>query len=521
MSAPRSLSTVSGYETLAELGRGGMGIAYLARGTGVGGFERLVVIKRLHKHLLEESEALKRFLHEARLAAYVNHANVVDVQHADTDADGPYMVLDYVEGASLDELTDRAVLKRAPLPLPVVLRITLDVLAGLSAIHEARRPDGTPLCVLHRDLTPHNILVGRDGVSRVADFGVAKSTLKTAETDRGYMVGKLLYLAPEYLRQEAVGPPLDVYALGVTLWVTLAGTDPWPTADDAQLMTKIFTEGLPPIERSVHLPPQVAAIINRACAVEVMDRYPTAAAMMEALEELGRQTSWVASHSEVARTVEALAGADLERRRRTVAEAGAALPPEPASAARSGGALSSGPVENPRAARDERTMSAVAVAPKAAGGASRLRVAVGLAGGAAALIAIGVLVGRGGSTEPSSGAASEPGAAREPRPSPPAEPSSVPQLTPEDLPHAPDPLAAPVDESPARTMTSPRRPGSAPRPPPAAKTAPETSPAKPDPAPALVEPPPPKLEAQSPPPAPPPAGDPPMPSEITKKNPYR
>src|SRR5262245_44859594 len=200
------IASVSSYELLIELGKGGMGTAHLARAVGAGGFERLVVVKRLHTHLLDRIDAVARFLDEARLAAYVRHANVVSTLHVGQDDSGYFLVLEYVEGASLEELIDRAALRSENLPAPIVLRIALDALAGLSATHNSRDVSGRRLELLHRDVSLQNILIGRDGVSRIADFGIAKSALGSVHTDQGYVLGKLLYMPPEYLRHESTGP---------------------------------------------------------------------------------------------------------------------------------------------------------------------------------------------------------------------------------------------------------------------------------------------------------------------------
>src|SRR6185503_17561517 len=136
---------------------------------------------------------------EAKMAAFVRHANVVGTLQVGSDDEGYFLVLDYVEGASLENLLDYAALRRLPLDPPVVLRIGLDACAGLQAVHDAEDSAGRPLQILHRDVSLQNVLVGRDGVARIADFGVAKSVFASVSTDKSYVVGKLLYLPAEYL----------------------------------------------------------------------------------------------------------------------------------------------------------------------------------------------------------------------------------------------------------------------------------------------------------------------------------
>lgn len=317
--APKPSSVVGSYEPLLELGRGGMGTAYLARSVGAGGFERLVVLKRLHPHLLSRPAAVQRFLDEARLAAHIRHANVIATYSVGKDHESHFLVLDYVEGAALDELIDRAALKGDRIPVPIVLRIALDVLTGLQAAHLAEDATGRSLQLLHRDVSPQNVLVGIDGVGRIADFGIAKSALGSVETDQRYLVGKILYLAPEYLQRKPVGPSLDVYALGVTLWVALAGTDPFPDADEVTLITRIMEQGVPPLSTAAEVAPRLAAIVERACERNPERRYQSAASMIADLEVLARDTGWIASQNDVGTYVQSLVGLDLERRREIVA----------------------------------------------------------------------------------------------------------------------------------------------------------------------------------------------------------
>ncbi len=389
----RGLSApVGAYETLLELGRGGMGSVLLARALGAGGFERLVVIKRLHPHLLDLPEAVQRFLDEASLAACVQHANVVGTTQVGRDDEGYFLVLDYIEGGTLEELVDRTALRGERIPPPVVLRIALDALAGLTAIHGARDTSGKPLDILHRDLTLQNVIVGRDGVARIADFGIAKSAIASVSTDRNYLVGKLLYMPPEYLRRGPVGPALDIYALGVTLWLALTARELWPEASEAQLVHHIVEDHIPPLSSTgIAIAPQIEQIVARACDAEAAYRFPTARAMSDAIEAVGRDTGWIASHSEVAGFVDALMGVDLGRRRERVAElmnrpVTAAHSDAQPAAAHSNAQPAAEPAQPPRQRRGTLLAvgGAVVVAGVAAAAWSMHRATVGAAASAAA-----------------------------------------------------------------------------------------------------------------------------------------
>ncbi|HVU04098.1 MAG TPA: protein kinase [Polyangiaceae bacterium] len=311
---------IAAYQTILELGRGGMGTVSLARAVGAGGFERLVVVKRLNRDLLGQEEATRRFLDEARHAALIHHANVVGIHQIGRDGEGYFLVLDYVEGTSLDGLVDRAARRGERIPPPIVLRVGLDALAGLHAAHQAADATGRPLGLLHRDVSLQNVLVGRDGVSRIADFGIAKSALASVVTDHRYMVGKLMYSPPEYLWRRPVGPPLDVYALGVTLWIAFASTDPFPDLEEAQLVTHILNSRIPRLgEIGIRIAPQVDALVAKACDPAPERRYQSAQEMATAMEAISRETGWLATHGEVATYVEELIGSELRARRDQVA----------------------------------------------------------------------------------------------------------------------------------------------------------------------------------------------------------
>lgn len=309
------------YETLLELGEGGMAIAYLARTLGAGGFERWVVLKRLNLELLANPEAIERFLAEARIAARIHHANVVGTQHVGRDAAGPFIVLDYVEGGAVDELVNASVRLGAPLAPGVVLRIALDALSGLQAVHEAKDPSGRPLEILHRDISLENVLVSvHDGVARLSDFGVARSVLSPVRTSPGYFVGKLLYLAPEYLRRQPVGPTLDLYALGVTLWLALVGERPWRDLGDGQIVSAIVEDGFPDLPAQLAVPEAIRALVAKACAREPAQRFQSAREMKAALERFEREQGGIASHAEVAECVGRLLGTALQHRRLALTE---------------------------------------------------------------------------------------------------------------------------------------------------------------------------------------------------------
>jgi serine/threonine protein kinase len=307
------------FETLLELGQGGMATAYLARMLGPDHFQRLVVLKRLSLELSANSDAVSRFMAEARVGAQLHHSNVVGTHRVDRDAAGPFIVLEYVEGGSVDDLLSASLARGRALPLRAVLRIGLDALAGLRAVHEATASSGRPLEILHRDVSMQNVLVGvHDGVARLSDFGVAKSRLSATRTEPGCLVGKILYMAPECLRYEPLGPTVDIYALGLTLWLALAGGEPWPDQDDVELARMIVHDGVPPLSTRADAPPEIVDIIARACALHAADRFQSAREMTLSLEPF-RAAGLVASHEEVASLVSELLGDTLRSHRELLA----------------------------------------------------------------------------------------------------------------------------------------------------------------------------------------------------------
>jgi serine/threonine-protein kinase len=303
------------YEILLELGRGGMGTVYLARLSGAGGFERLVAIKRAHAAALAQKDVHERFLREARLAAIVHHANVVGIHQVGEDQDGLYLVSDYVEGEALDRLIEGTGTPE-PLPMAIALRIALDALAGLSAAHETVDGDGKPLGILHRDVSIENLLVGRDGVTRLTDFGIAKTSHGPGLTDAGTIHGKLMYLSPEYLQGAPSQPRDDTYAMGVTLWIALAGAFPYRARDNAALTREVLSVPIPSLGAvGLSVGPRLDAVLTRALSRDPNQRYQSASALLDALEEVSQRETPAARHREVADFVERVAGARLAQRR--------------------------------------------------------------------------------------------------------------------------------------------------------------------------------------------------------------
>lgn len=221
------------YELLVPIGSGGAATVFLARLHGARGFEREVALKLTHPHLLDEPDSATDVLDEALLASNLRHVNIVSVLDAGDDLFGVYLVMEYVDGDTLAGLMARAERAGESVPFEVAARIVVDALEGLHAAHEARTGEGAPLDLVHRDFSPHNVLVGVDGIARLADFGIAKLVGRKEVTRTGVFKGKVRYAAPEQLRGRAIDRRADIWAAGVVAWEAFASRRLFATDEDA------------------------------------------------------------------------------------------------------------------------------------------------------------------------------------------------------------------------------------------------------------------------------------------------
>lgn len=299
-----------------RIAAGGMASVHIGRILGPAGFTRLVAIKRLHEHLSKDPDFATMFLDEARLTAIVQHPNVVSTIDVVSDQGDLFLVMDYVLGESLANLLAEAARLGQPVPLPIASSIMSGVLNGLHAAHEARSDRGEPMGIVHRDVSPHNVLVGADGIARVADFGIAKAATRMHSTRDGKIKGKLAYMSPEQLQREDVDRRADVYGAGVVLWEMTTAKRLF-SGDDAGAVISAVRSGAPspPSAHRADVPPALDDVVRRAVAVDAADRYPTALDFVAHLEVAVPP----ASPREVAAWVAGIAGPSLaERRKLTV-----------------------------------------------------------------------------------------------------------------------------------------------------------------------------------------------------------
>ena len=265
-----------------------MAEVYLAEQTGAGGFKKRVAIKRILPQFAEDPKFLEMFLDEARLAALFHHPNLIQIYELGEIEGLPSMVMEYVRGLSLSEIIKRAHAAGQPkIPPGIAARLLVQACEGLDYAHGFRDPEtDQPLGLVHRDVSPQNILLSREGIAKVMDFGIAKAAGNLHHTSTGTLKGKLAYMPPEQLNGKTLDRRADVWALGVVLYELLAGRRPFVGDSEASVFRAILMEPLPPLEElAEEVPSPLRTIVNGALAREVENRTPSAGAMAKQLED--------------------------------------------------------------------------------------------------------------------------------------------------------------------------------------------------------------------------------------------
>jgi eukaryotic-like serine/threonine-protein kinase len=299
------LRVVGRYAMYREIASGGMASVHIGRLIGPVGFARTVAIKRLHPQFAKDPEFAAMFLDEARLVSRIRHPNVVQTLDVVSLEGELFLIMDFVHGESLARLSKAALAQGSKAPPTVAAAIMASVLYGLHAAHEARDSMGNSLGIVHRDVSPHNIIVGVDGVARVLDFGVAYAAGRVGSTRDGHIKGKIAYMSPEQLNGEIVDRRTDVYAASVVLWELFAGRRLFDADNQGQLLNRVLSGATePPSTYCPQLSKGVEAVVMRGLSRDSKDRWPTAREMAVAIE----RSAGVATPSMVGAWVESAQG---------------------------------------------------------------------------------------------------------------------------------------------------------------------------------------------------------------------
>lgn len=299
------------YQLVRKLAAGGMAEVYLARAAGPMGFEKSVVVKRILPHLAEEQNFIAMFLSEARLAAQLNHPNVVQVFDFG-EADGTYfLVMEFIDGVNLRVLFRKAAEQQKPLAFTLLARIISQACEGLAYAHDFVDPaTNEPMGLVHRDVSPDNILIARNGSVRVVDFGIAKAANQTNLTKTGTVKGKFSYMPPEQLTGQSLDRRADVFALGIVLYELITGRKPFDTSNEAFIVRAIMYENFAPAAQfRPDVPETLQRILDKALAKSRDERYPDCRALQSDLERFILQQGEPVSQYQLSQLVQSLAPA--------------------------------------------------------------------------------------------------------------------------------------------------------------------------------------------------------------------
>ena len=309
--------TVGRYTIHGEIAAGGMATVHIGRQGGDAGFSKLVAVKRMHPQFAKDTDFLAMFLDEARLAARIRHPNVIQPVDVLVENGEVLLVMEYIHGEALSRINKVLRAKTERIPLRIAVAIMSGVLHGLHAAHEAKNERGEPLGIVHRDISPQNIIVGTDGVARVLDFGIAKAADQVHMTREGELKGKLVYMAPEQILGEPVTRRTDIFSAAVVLWESLTGQRLFESESSSPLAARMKQAKIdPPSLLAPEVPPALDAVVMKGLALDSEARFATAREMAFALEEAVTP----ATQAQVAAWVEVVAAKALAERAARIAQ---------------------------------------------------------------------------------------------------------------------------------------------------------------------------------------------------------
>ena len=317
--APNVGSTLDRYHLVLRIACGGMGAVWLARDNAAPRGETLVALKTMLPLYAADERFRKMFLDEAHIAAKISHPNVASVLNVGESGETLFYAMEWVDGESLQNLHRACLARGEVIPLGVVLRLMADALLGLHAAHELRGADNALLDVVHRDVSPHNILISEAGIARIIDFGIAKARERLSEdTCAGNIKGKLEYLAPEQVTGASIDRRVDIWAAGAILYHIVTGHPVYAQDNEFRTINALLSR-VPP--EPVSAPAPIARVIMRALSIDAADRFATALEMSQALESAMTEARVVATHADVAAFAAKLLSASRKRRQSTMASA--------------------------------------------------------------------------------------------------------------------------------------------------------------------------------------------------------
>ncbi len=299
------------YDLIRQIAVGGMAELYLARTLGIEGFEKLVVLKRILPRYLDNQAFVNMFLNEARLAAQLQHPNIAQVYDIGVEAGDYFFAMEYVHGEDLGHLNASALENGVPMSLDAALALTTGLCAGLHHAHDKHGADGQPLGIVHRDVSPSNVLVSYDGAVKLVDFGIARA--QSHDTTQGGLEGKIAYMSPEQGRGKVLDRRSDVFSVGTILYELTTGQMPFTDETELGILERIVTTDAPrPSTIVPGYPPALEAIVMRALAREVDQRYTTALALQTDLDDFAHESHLRISPLVLARLMSTLFPARLE-----------------------------------------------------------------------------------------------------------------------------------------------------------------------------------------------------------------
>jgi len=317
---PNLPETIGRYTILEKLATGGMAIVYLGFETGDTGLQRLVVIKQILPQYGENDTFRRMFTQEARLAANINHPNVVEIHELGEWEEQPFLAMEYVSGVALNVLVRKITDQGIKVPVGVAVGIIAQACAGAHAAHELTDRSGKPANLVHRDLTPHNLMVTETGHIKILDFGVAKASSNQDKTETGMLKGKLPYMSPEQLWQSEIDRRSDVFTLGVVLWELLSGSRLFAREAEVATINAVLNSTLPNLNTSrSDVPDTLATVALSALEKDLNKRTPSAEQFRVALLECGRKEQLDCSEDAIKRFVSDVLGASLAARKHAVA----------------------------------------------------------------------------------------------------------------------------------------------------------------------------------------------------------